>query len=157
MWVTIWVGWVGSGQISGSWENSCYCESRPDCQSRHHRPRRQRRFSRHRRMTSSTCRSAMMLPGSSACLRFDGFEVCKRIKVVLKECSEKYFIAIFFLKLTFSTLLKNFRISFNFWIRFRLDYWIVFAAFIFHKESAKGMGLCTNMQLWIIFTDWSLY
>lgn len=155
MWVTIWVGWVGSGQISGSWENSCYCESRPDCQSRHHRPRRQRRFSRHRRMTSSTCRSAMMLPGSSACLRFDGFEVCKRIKVVLKECSEKYFIAIFFLK--FSTLLKNFRISFNFWIRFRLDYWIVFAAFIFHKESAKGMGLCTDMQLCIIFTDWSLY
>lgn len=156
MWVTIWVGWVGSGQISGSWENSCYCESRPDCQSRHHRPRRQRRFSRHRRMTSSTCRSAMMLPGSSACLRFDGFEVCKRIKFVLKECSEKYFIAIF-LKLTFSTLLKNFRISFNFWIRFRLDYWIVFAAFIFHKESAKGMGLCTDMQLCIIFTDWSLY
>lgn len=125
MWVTIWVGWVGSGQISGSWENSCYCESRPDCQSRHHRPRRQRRFSRHRRMTSSTCRSAMMLPGSSACLRFDGFEVCKRIKFVLKECSEKYFIA------KFSTLLKNFRISFNFWIRFSIRLLNYFRCFYF--------------------------
>lgn len=78
-------------------------------------------------------------------------------KICFKKMFRKIFHRNIFFKLTFSTLLKNFRISFNFWIRFRLDYWIVFAAFIFHKESAKGMGLCTDMQLCIIFTDWSLY
>lgn len=114
MWVTVSVGWVGSGQISGSWGNSCYCESRPGCQSRHHRPRRQRRFSRHRRMTSSTCLSAMMLPSSSACLHFDGFEVCKRLNFVLKEFQENIFTAIFKKKSTLSTMINNFRIFFIF-------------------------------------------
>lgn len=122
MWVTVSVGWVGSGQISGSWGNSCYCESRPGCQSRHHRPRRQRRFSRHRRMTSSTCLSAMMLPSSSACLHFDGFEVCKRLNFVLKECSGKYFYRNIKKKINTFNNDKQFSYIFHFCIRFRLDY-----------------------------------
>lgn len=122
MWVTISVGWVGSGQIFGSWGNSCYCESRPGCQSRHHRPRRQRRFSRHHRMTSSTCRSAMMLPSSSACLHFDGFEVCKRLNL-FKRMFKKIFSSQYFYKInTFNTDEKFPYIFLNSCIRFRLDY-----------------------------------
>lgn len=60
------------------------------------------------------CWLVMMFLGSLVCFCFDGFEVCKRIKVVLKECLEKYFIVIFFLKLIFLILLKNFCILFNF-------------------------------------------